>query len=195
MSAVVAAPPRTRLVAVDRIRGLAIACMIFDHAVVVLHGPQPLRWTLGRLAMPLFFLLGGYLVRRLSWRHGWVFLLGLVLPVIVPWIDSPNVLVWFALGAVLCRLADTRAERWAALVLLLVVAANFPDQRDGTSYAPPMLPALMLVGGILRDYHGRAVVGCGDRLPRWLAPLGRYPLSVYAGHLILFELARRGLWV
>lgn len=92
-------PGVSRLVGLDRLRGLAIACMIVDH-VALLGGLQLVRVTVGRLALPIFFVLAGALVRRLTWRHGAIFAVGLVLPVAVPWIDSPNVLTLYAVGAV-----------------------------------------------------------------------------------------------
>jgi len=181
-------PTTARLSSIDRIRGLAVLCMIFDHAVIVFVGAgSPLRWTLGRLAMPLFFLLGGYLVRRLSWRHGWVFVLGCFLPVVVPWVDSPNVLVWYAVGAVILWSADTVWARWLTLAVGLALSANFPDQTIGSSYAPGMLVGLMIVGALLRHYHGSGVLAWGRYLPRWFAPVGRYPLTIYVGHLLVLR--------
>jgi len=165
--------------------------MIFDHLVIVFIGSgSPLRWTLGRLAMPLFFLLGGWLFRRLSWRHGLILCTGILLPAVVPWVDSPNVLVWFALGAVLLWSADSLWARWLTLAVALALSANFPDQTIGTSYTPVMLLSLMLVGALLRHYHGGRVVAWGDRLPRWFGPLGRWPLSVYVGHLLVLRLVQ-----
>lgn len=175
--------PTVRSRALDNARGLAIAAMIVDHVTLIFHGPDVLRLTVGRVAMPLFFLIAGHLVRRLSWRHAGVYLLGLVLPVAIPWVDSPNVLEWYVLGAVaivVARWADLPV--WVYIAGVLAVMANgWNIAKPGTSYDGAALIALMLIGSQLP----RSSWDWARRIP--LGWLGRYPLTVYVGHLIVLQ--------
>ena len=177
------APTVTRSSSLDRLRGLAITCMIIDHLCVVFDGPQTLRMTIGRVAMPLFFLLAGHLSRRLRWRHLGILGLGLVLPLVVPWIDNPNVLVWYVAGAAIlavCRWGDL--SPWVFIGLAMAAAANgYPQWKIGTGYDGAMLMSLMCAGALLP----RSTFDVGDRLPAFLAGLGRYPVTIYAGHLVV----------
>ena len=177
-----------RTLSLDRLRGLAIACMVLDHLCLIFHTCYWLRLTAGRVAMPLFFLVSGHLVRRLGWRHGWVLLLGLLVPFVVPWIDSPNVLVWYVVGAVWI-VAARYAGIWLWLPSLvgLAWAANFgvwsplhvgPDSFDGL-----MLIGIMGMGAALET----DAFDWGLRLPRFFERIGRYPLSVYVGHLLILN--------
>jgi uncharacterized membrane protein YcfT len=175
--------------ALDRLRGLAIACMVVDHVALIFAGPQLLRETIGRLAVPLFFIVGGHLVRRLSWRHGWVLLVGLALPALIPWVDAPNVLVHYAIGAaLLVAMRAGRLSPWLLVALALTAMAN-ETMPAGNGYNPVALYALMAVGAVI----GRHSFVFGERLPRFLGLVGRFPLSVYVGHLFLFEIVRVSL--
>lgn len=181
-----------RVGAVDRVRGLAIACMVVDHLCLIFSGPELLRWTVGRLAMPLFFVLSGYLLRRLSWRHAGIGAVGLVLPAAVVWVDRPNVLVWYAVGAVVLTLL-----RWAEVspvvlvVVVLTVMANHGGSRLGSSYEPGALLALMALGQMLkkRAQDPERVFAWGSRLPVFLEGVGRRPLAFYLGHVLVLDLA------
>lgn len=177
----------SRLVGLDRLRGLAILLMVLDHVWMLAGGPVELRWTVTRAAMPLFFVVAGSLVRRLTWRHAWVAWVGLALPLAVPWIDRPNVLVWYAVGAVCVAVAGRSGPRglWLALGVLLTVAANgYGAGVWAHSYEPAATVGLMLVGALA----GRgSVAQLGDRLPGWLAWPGRYPLTAYVGHLLVLR--------
>lgn len=168
----------SRSAALDRLRGLAIAVMVLDH-VALLLGPTGwlLQVTVGRLAMPLFFVISGHLVRRLSWRTAGIAALGAVLPLVFGWLDSPNVLLWYAAGAVLIVAAQRlRVPVAWLLVVLVAVAANGWDPQLGTSYRPAAVLALMVIGHLLpRMVLDRA----GARLPAWLELGGRRPVSSY----------------
>jgi hypothetical protein len=181
-------PVRVRLPGLDRVRGLAVALMAADHLLYVTHGPAELRHTVTRVAMPLFALVAGYLVRRLSLRWLWVFTVGAALPVAVPWIDNPNILCELAAGAVVC----VAARRWrygpllafGVLAWALTIAANGYAVPVG-SYQLTAVVGLMLLG----QHSGDLLAGIGGRwLPGWLAGLGRYPLTVYVGHLLAIQL-------
>jgi uncharacterized membrane protein len=175
-----------RAVELDRLRGLAIACMVVDHVALVVGGLGGVRWTVGRLALPIFFVLGGHLARRLSPRHLVIAGVGLLLPAVVPWIDSPNVLLLYAVGAALVVIGRLgRLSRVLMLVVLLTAMANGVGGRAGTGYPPAALWALMLVG---IDVPRAWLVQLGGRLPRWLAGPGSWPVSVYVGHLLALQL-------
>jgi hypothetical protein len=178
--------PLVRRVELDRLRGLAILLMIGDHLARV-WAFEGYRLTLGRLAMPLFFVVAGHLAgSRLSVRHLYALCLGLALPLLVPWVDSPNVLVWFSIGAVILYVFDQRGwPTWVLIFPALIFAANgwvfglWPH-----SYEPFSLLALMAVG---RGLGGEAFVA-GRTLPAWVGALGRRPLTWYVGHLLALQL-------
>lgn len=184
-----AASRSTRSRALDVLRGLAIACMAVDH-VSLFAGWQLPRDTIGRVAMPLFFLLSGHLVRRLSWRLAGVFAVGVLLPAVAPWIDSPNVLLWYVLGAVLLRChVRLLVPYWLGLAACLTVYANpalfHPYANLGTGYPPQALFGLMFLGAMLeREQLERLTARVPARLGRLLELVGRYPLSFYAGHVL-----------
>jgi hypothetical protein len=183
---------RARLLGLDAARGLAVLLMLGDH-LAGLGGPEWLwyRFTLGRVALPLFFVVAGALVRRLTWRHGWVALLGLVLPVLAPWVDSPNVLWWYGYGAVvvygLGRMLG-RPGLWIVVLVGLVMGANGFGQH-GHTYEPDALFGMMAVGALI----GRVQLAeWTDKLARsrLLLVAGRWPLSVYVGHVLALQLVR-----
>jgi surface polysaccharide O-acyltransferase-like enzyme len=186
---------RRRSVGLDALRGLAILLMMVDHVAYV-AGPewQVLRESVGRLALPLFFVLGGHLASRWAWRRQLPVLgVGLVVGVLVPWSGAFELLLSFTLGVLLV----SRIRRSAAALGLLVafgltLGANGYAQLVagpvGTGYAPACLLGLMALGALLP----RTAFGWTRRLPALLALLGRRPLTVYAGHLLLLELVRLG---
>lgn len=184
------APPRARIVSLDRVRGLAVACMVVDHLVLLTDGPMAVRYTVGRLAMPLFFVLAGLLVTRLSERLLLVAGAGVLLPLVVPWVDAPNVLLWYAVGAVVLVLWRRLGwPLWLLVVVPLALAANGYDVEAGTGYQLPAMVGLMALGSML----GTRSMAWGDRLPSVLAAAGRYPLTVYVGHVLALEGLRRVL--
>lgn len=173
-----------RSAALDAFRGLAILLMIGDHVSLIL-GFDAYRYTLGRAAMPAFFLLAGHLAGRLSWRHVRIAAIGLALPLAVPWIDSPNVLVLWSVGCLLLW----GLRRWGApvqlvAILALAAAANgWGALPFGRSYVPLALWGLMAVGaGLPRTWFTWAGV-----LPAWVAAMGRHPIAWYVGHLLVLE--------
>lgn len=175
-----------RLPGLDAARGLAIGLMAVDHLCVVFAGPMWVRLTIGRLALPIFFVLAGYLARRVSARTVAIGATGVLLPLAVPWIDAPNVLVYWAVGA--CVIAVCR--RWPAALWMIIVAAltwganGFRTFPDGVlSYEPLLLLGMMAAGALA----GRSVWTWADRLPRWLCWPGRHAIWVYVGHLLLLQ--------
>lgn len=172
-----------RWVAFDAFRGLAVLAMLADHLTLVLGGPDLIRLTVGRLAVPMFFLLAGYLVTRPRWRHLGIGLVGLLLPVAVPWIDSPNVLATWALGVVviwLWRLGGLPV--WGLAALGLVLFANDWGQVPG-SYPPAALIGLMALGTMVP----RSAFEWARHAPGWVAAIGRHPVGWYVGHLLVLQ--------
>ena len=175
-----AVAPPARAQHLDALRGLAVSLMVVDHLALA-FGVLPLRLTLGRLAMPLFFILAGHLSRRVGPRTLWALALGLALPALAPWIDSPNVLAWYAAGVgALAAARYLRLPLWLLLALPLTLAANGWGSPVLTGYNPLCLLGLMALGAMLP----RASFDWARRLPAPLAVLGRYPLTVYVGHVL-----------
>lgn len=171
-----------RVARLDALRGFAIVCMVVDHLAFFAHADS-LRLTVGRLALPVFFLLAGHLSRRLSPRLLWVLAAGIWLPLFAPWVDSPNVLVWVVAGALL--LAGSRALGVTSLPLLVVCLTLLANPSlvpmPGTSYPPAALVAMMALGAFIP----RESFAWAANLPAGLAFIGRYPLSFYCGHVLL----------
>jgi surface polysaccharide O-acyltransferase-like enzyme len=174
----------------DRARGLAMLLMLVDHVLEVTRHGLSVRESVTRASMPLFFLIGGHLVRRLSWRlllvAGW----GVALPLFVPWIDTPNVLVWYAIGAVILVAANGRRAVLVGLPLLaLTMFANGYGVETLNTYEPWALWALMCCGALLP----RSAFAWARRLPAVVGRLGRYPLTFYVGHLLALEAIREAV--
>lgn len=176
----------------DALRGLAVVLMVADHLCLLVGEVGLLfRLTGGRLAMPLFFLLAGHLVQRVGKRTAWVALVGLALPLLAPWIDSPNVLLWYAVGA--CVVVAARVvglPLWLVAAVALAFSANrYELLLPGQGYDPLALVGLMALGAWLpRDAFDFA-----RRLPGFLAYAGRYPLSVYVGHVLALSVVTGSL--
>lgn len=176
-----------RDVALDRVRGLACLLMLADHAAASAGiGSGPLRETVTRLAMPLFFLLAGHLARRPSWRHAELVAWGLVIPTVVPWVDAPNVLLWLGVLLPVVAVARRHSNLHLLLVVCLAALAN-PGSLGGlgapmgTGYPPAALLALILLGALAP----RSAFAWGRRLPVWVGVLGAVPLSFYVVHLVV----------
>lgn len=169
--------------AIDRLRGFAIVLMVADHVAIFL-GPEILRETLTRASMPLFFLLAGHLVKRVSWRLIGVGVIGLFLPLYVEFIDDPNVLLWLCVfGICTAYVRKVPSLLPIGIVIALTVMANYFGTTPFGGYHPLALFALMLLGAMIP----RESFWIGERLPRWFATLGRFSLSVYVVHTILIQ--------
>lgn len=179
-----------RVAGYDAFRGLAVLAMVVDHLAYVLEGPAELRSSIGRLAMPMFFLLAGHLSRRLSWRHLGIFGVGSLLPVLVPWIDNPNVLVWWAIGCLLLAIARAASVPvWLIAAVGLALAANGRVDVTGingaATYDAAALWGLMALGTLLPS----SAFTWAARAPRWIVAVGSYPLTFYVGHLLVLQAA------
>lgn len=162
-------------------RGLAILLMLLDHAAYV-AGPAEVRMTVGRLAMPLFFVLAGAFATRLTDRQLLAGVIGLPLTAIAPWAGEPNILVQYALCAVvLVALQRVRVPLWVVVVLPLVFAANHWLWTPAGGYEMAALLGLMALGRLAGV--GWAV-RFGGWLPGWLAVIGARPLTWYVGNVL-----------
>lgn len=173
---------RLRSDALDRLRGAAIAAMVVDHLCLVFDGPVVLRWTIGRLALPVFFVLAGHLARRVTGRYLAIAGTGAALPLLVPWLNTPNVLLVYAAGAAVLVASTRLGAAGPAVVGIAAVtaAANGLGTISG-AYPPLLLLALMAAGHYLpRGWLERP----GHLLPAVLAPVGRRPLTWYVGHVL-----------
>jgi surface polysaccharide O-acyltransferase-like enzyme len=167
------------------VRGLAVLLMIGDHVARLLPYGEVYRLSLGRLAMPLFFLVAGSLVTRVRWRHLWVALLGLLLPLVVPWLDWPNVLTWWAVGCVvIVVLRGGGVPVWLLAAVALVRMGNGWGVQVGNSYDPAALVGLMALGSMV----GPVAFAWGNKLPAWSGFIGRHPLGWYVGHAVALQL-------
>ena len=193
MRAATLSPTTTRLPGLDAARGLAVLVMVLDHVLIVTgHPDSAVRATVTRAAMPLFMVVAGALISRLRGRRLLrTAIAGLALPMFVPWIDNPNILVLYVIGTLCvagCRWALGRTGLWLLVIAGLTGLANGYDA-IGTGYPPNAVIALMGVGALLGRTHLEQAF---SRLLRpglrWLAYLGRRPLAVYLGHLVVLRL-------
>lgn len=170
----------------DTWRGFAVGLMAFDHILAITGEGYALRATVTRLSMPLFFLVSGHLLYRIKWQRLIpVAVLGVYLPEVIPFIESPNVLFLYAFFAPFIVWAKDRP-----IVLIGIVAFGLAMYANGYFYEPGAYAPFALFG----------LLAVGKMIPRgawgewengFLAGLGRYPLSFYVGHLFVLESVRR----
>ena len=177
----------------DRLRGLAVLLMVLDHVLLLSGYSGELRESVTRLAMPMFFVIAGHLFRRLSRRTLVIAWAGFLLPVAVGWIDDPNVLIWYALGCCYLTLAR-KVGRWALWAIVALALTQFANGMGTVpvgvlTYEPIGLLALLCVGQLLP----RRAFDAGARLPSGLSYVGRWPLTVYVGHVLVLA-AVFGRW-
>lgn len=171
----------------DALRGLAVVVMILDHILHLTVPESPLR-LLTRIAMPVFALLAGHLAQ--NYRPGrWLGLaaVGLVIGALVPWIDSPNILVWLGLGMYTSYWARERPWLGVAVVVgaLTVMANRYPYFQFGNGFDALAVVALCVAGALTPQ---SAFAEAGRVLPRQVAVVGRLALPVYVVHVALFSL-------
>lgn len=190
----ITAGPKTRISGIDRARGFAIILMMFQHFLLLYHGPNAWESTGGRLVAPIFLIVGGSLVTRMSIRHIHVFILGIFLTIAVPWAGNPSILIYYVISAFIIwgiRRVNF-ALLWIPVFISLALYANGIWVTPNGQYSPMAALALMCIGSLI----GRTIIGnLGGLLPKWewLAFIGRHPLAFYAGHLMLLEALRGAL--
>lgn len=167
--------------------------MILDHVLIQVAPGHTLRWTVTRLSLPLFLLVAGALWRPgLRWRHLQLTAAAAAATVLAPLLGmpTPNILV-LVLGGVLLMHAATRAP-WAWLAVCVVAAQTYTYLLPGwwAGYEPWTVLALLLVGHLGR-VHLFGHLGATPRGLGLLELVGRYPLTIYVGHLlVLVEVSR-----
>lgn len=165
--------------------------MLADHAAAVLE-VEWVRWSAGRLALPLFALLVGALSdghmarrRRRQWlAAAWLFPV-LHLVAFGSWWPG-LLLAWLYLARFLVR--ELPGVAWLLAVVSVTAWANGLDRGVGL-YVPSAVLVLVLVGWVVRADLER----WGERLPAWCAALGRRSLSIYVGNVALIA-AGRVVW-
>ena len=185
--------PRTR--SLDILRGIAIALMVLDHVCVVTGEGGIFRLTITRLSMPLFFLISGHLLSRIDWKRLVIVgIIGACLPYYVTFIEVPNVLFLYALFAPLIVWQKNKPRGLAVITAFgLGMYANGFGLIIG-AYAPFALLGLMALGRLMSRDLWIIQRWEGERVSRFVTPftlLGKYPLSIYVGHLIILEGLRR----
>lgn len=161
---------------IDKLRGLAIVLMVLDHIILVSHGPFIIRETITRAAMPIFFVLSGHLIKKVTWRLFIIGYIGLTLPTFVTFLDDPNVLFWYAAFAPIIVLLRRNPNMLPlVLVVIMGLVANNHLLTVPNSYPPLMLLALMIIGAMIP----RKSFTFSNSLPSILIHVGRFPLTLY----------------
>lgn len=157
--------------------------MICDHILAVTHQGSTFRYTITRLSMPLFFLISGHLVKRNNWtRLSIVGILGILIPSFAYFIEAPNVLFWYALSApIIVAAKDNQKALCGIIVFSLTMYANGFFLIPG-AYSPFALMALMAVGKLIPSEFLEY-----PRLPKFLKWPGKFPLSIYVGHILILS--------
>ncbi len=191
-----------RSAALDGARGAAVLLMLLDHLLVV-TGHGDLWWvrsTVTRAAMPGFMVIGGALVSgtmtppRLA-RLVRTIAFGVALPVVVPWIDDPNILVMYAAGWLLVW--AVRRWTWGAPLLVIVgatLAGNGLLGHTGAGYYPiGAVAALMAAGAWIGPVRlGSWLRSFAARRLRPVQWLGRHALAFYVLHLLVLRFLQVG---
>jgi uncharacterized membrane protein YeiB len=171
-----------RVPGLDLLRGFAVLVMFADHVLAVWQPLSPFR-VLTRIALPVFFVLAGHLVPAVpKWRPcvavgAW----GLVLPVLVPWIDHPNVLLWWALGVPIVAYAQRLPDRGLLYVVFALTLAANGWIRPQHAYDGAAVWSMMLIGRQLPLREWCAKLSG----PSWLEFLGRRALVAYVVHVLV----------
>ena len=174
---------RTHSKAIDSLRGIAIALMIVDHIVIRFAGPIIIHDTITRAAMPIFFIISGHLIKRVNYRHILIGILGILLPLYVSFLDDPNVLFYYAIFSPVILLLKRYPEIGVGvLALCLTFYGNFHDLEFGNGYPPLIILSLMILGTMTP----RIFFSFADKI-RGFDRLGRFPLTIYVGHLLIIE--------
>jgi uncharacterized membrane protein len=170
-----------RIRQIDALRGFAIVLMVADHCALFFDMPYFFRLP-GRLAMPIFMMISGYLWRSgltgerylqviaaafFTTFVGWK--LGFPLPdILVSW------LLWQPLMKYIVRFPVLAAAYGLVISQLFVV---------GAGYHPGLILAFLSLGVVLRRWPLFPLAWVN--LPVPLKYVGLRPISAYVGHFAL----------
>jgi fucose 4-O-acetylase-like acetyltransferase len=184
-----------RDIIIDRLRGLAIVLMILDHALAVYGTGGVLRWTVTRASLPLFMLSSGWVMRNRDWPSArraieLVLAAGIstVLVRVLPGMARVDVLVVYLVALTMWPIARRFGGEW--WVFTCVVLGALPVLWHG--YHPLVVVGLMVAGPFALE-NGTWVRKLGESLPAEMEVIGRWPLTLYVGHLAMFVLIREGV--
>jgi uncharacterized membrane protein len=189
-----------RILIIDAIRGLAIALMILDHSLFAIESigmanniVEYSRLSITRFSMPLFMIASGiiwklYGLRIKRWIQVFILSILVNLAIRVLWSDfnNPEILFVWTLLAIGYRLI----VRFPITVMIIGYTQFVFWPVSWGGYQPGELAIFLGVGVLI----ARAPLDRTWKQIRFkkflsaLAFLGRYPLSIYSGHLISLSL-------
>lgn len=167
----------------DAVRGLAILLMVVDHMAAAWPTAWGVREVLTRAAMPLFMLLLGYLFREFNQVRHWQVVAAVFLEVpLLLVVAGTEVGILVHVAFLLPLMVVAVRYPWPCLGLALVQTSAWPMPFSG--YEPGLVFAFMIMGHLMRRAGSEALQGIGEHVLA-LAPVGRYPLAIYCGHLFV----------
>lgn len=190
---------KVRDTALDRLRGLAIFLMIIDHILVIYlfcwnweSWAEWVRRTLTRFAMPLFMLVSGLLVARKGRpslrRIPVILFVAIVLNQLFVSVDvgftAPEILATWLICLVFYPLWIRFPIELGVLGVLQLI--NWPITASWwQNYQPGEILVFLSLGVLLARQPNSPILKVGSHLPRWLEPIGRWPLTWYTAHLVI----------
>ena len=194
------APGQKRKRILDAMRGLAIILMVIDHALSALESiglnndiVEYSRLTFTRFSMPLFMVASGivwglYGLKFRRWIE--VFALAVLLNAMMRllWSDFnfPEILMVWALLAIAWKLI----VRYPIITMIIGYTQMMYWQISWQGFQPGEL-AIFLGAGVILSKFSLDWIWRERRTTKFLEPLalvGRYPLTIYGGHLALLAL-------
>lgn len=191
---------KPRLVILDAMRGLAIVIMIIDHLLAALESlgvesnfVEYSRLSATRFSMPLFMIASGiawrlYGLRFARWAQVviWALLINLLTRLLWPDFNFPEILaIWAALA-----IAWKLFRRFPIIAIIIGYTQATYWQIKWQGFQPGELAIFLGVGALLSK-SSLDSLWREPRTSRFLKPLavvGRYPLTIYGGHLIAITL-------
>jgi uncharacterized membrane protein len=191
---------RGRIFMIDAIRGLAIALMILDHSLFAIESigvanniVEYARLSITRFSMPLFMIASGFIwalygLRIKRWIQVFILsiLINLTIKVLWPDFNNPEILFIWTILAIGSRLI----VRFPITVMIVGYTQFIFWPVPWSGYQPGELAIFLGVGVLIAraplDKTWKQIRF--EKLLSALAFLGRYPLSIYSGHLISLSL-------
>jgi surface polysaccharide O-acyltransferase-like enzyme len=191
---------RGRIFIIDAIRGLAIALMIIDHSLFAIETigianvvVEYSRLSITRFSMPLFMIASGFIwalygLRIKRWIQVFILsiLINLTIKVLWPDFNNPEILLVWTILAIASRLI----VRFPITVMIIGYTQFIFWIVPWSGYQPGELAIFLGVGVLIAraplDKTWKQIRF--EKLLSAFAFLGRYPLSIYSGHLISISL-------